>query len=258
MVSSRIGAAADDRVGAAIAASNLRALQPESIAALTADARTLVAPAGSTVHREGDDAPHFELVLSGLIRVHVTAPVGRTMTVRYCRPGSILGAVSLFADRFSLPATIQALVDSEVLALQPAVVRRLVQADPGVTRAVLAELSERVLSFVAEIPSGAFATVRQRVARHLLDLASEHQHGPALMAPVSQQELADAVGTVREVVVRILRDLRAEGVVETRRAGIVVLAPERLLAETYGEADIGTGPGRPGPRGLEPTSLTGP
>lgn len=250
----RLGAAISGRVGAAIAASNLRALPPESIASLTTGARTLFAPAGSTVHYEGDDAPHFELVLSGLVRVYVTAPDGRTMTVRYCRPGSILGAVSLFAERFSLPATIQALVDCDLLALQPDVVGRLAESDPGVTRALLVELSERVVSFIAEIPSGAFASVRQRVARHLLDLASEHQRGPGLIAPVSQQELADAVGTVREVVVRVLRDLRAEGIVETRRAGIVLVAPERLLAETYGETNAGAG----ARAAMEQKSLTNP
>jgi CRP/FNR family transcriptional regulator len=231
--------------GAALAASHLRDLPPQTLAELTAGARRLIVAAGSTLHREGDVAPHLELVMTGVLRVYVSAPDGRTMTVRYCRPGAILGAVSLFAASFALPATIQALVDSEVLALQPATVRRLVDRDPRVATALLRELSERVLSFIAEIPSGAFATVRQRVARHLLDLASEHQRGSELIARVTQQELAEAGGTVREVVVRILRELRAAGVVETRREGIVILAPERLLAETYDEAgtSITAGPG---------------
>ena len=77
--------------------------------------------------------------------------------------------------------------------------RRAAERDVRVARALLDELSERVLSFVVEIPS-AFATVRQRVARHLLDLASERQRGSELVASIGQQDLADAVGTVREVV----------------------------------------------------------
>jgi CRP/FNR family transcriptional regulator len=66
------------------------------------------------------------------------------------------------------------------------------------------------------------------VARHLLDLASGQHDADALRVPISQQELADAVGTVREVVVRVLRELRDEGVVETGRAGIVISDPVRL------------------------------
>jgi CRP/FNR family transcriptional regulator, cyclic AMP receptor protein len=191
--------------------------------------------AGSILHREGDVEAHFELVTAGFLRVYVAAPDGRTMTVRYCRPGAILGAVSLFAERFSLPATIQALVETDVLALRPEVVRRLAQEDGRVAQAVLRELSERVLAFIAEIPGSAFGTVRQRIARHLLDLASEHQRGTALVAPVSQQELAEAVGTVREVIVRALRELRTEELVRTGRGGIEILAPERLLAETHAD-----------------------
>ena len=51
---------------------------------------------------------------------------------------------------------------------------------------------------------------------------------------MSQQELADAVGTAREVVVRILRDLREDGLVTTGRDGITILDPGRLDAERVG------------------------
>jgi CRP/FNR family cyclic AMP-dependent transcriptional regulator len=58
--------------------------------------------------------------------------------------------------------------------------------------------------------------VRQRVAAHLLDLASAQQHPSGrLVARVSQQELANAAGSVREVVARTLRDLRVAGIVAT-------------------------------------------
>lgn len=52
---------------------------------------------------------------------------------------------------------------------------------------------------------------------------------PDLVARISQQEVADAVGTVREVVVRVLRDLREEGAVRTGRDGITIRDPERLF-----------------------------
>jgi CRP/FNR family transcriptional regulator len=191
-------------------------------------------PAGAVTHRPGEPAPHLELVISGVVRGFVTAPDGRTMTVRYCRPGALIGAVTLFATRFTtMPAAAQALVDAELLKFSPAVVRRAAARDPRVAQAFLSELSERVLSFIDEIPGNTFATVRQRVARHLLDLAA--QRGPGreavaeIVVPVSQQELADAVGTVREVVVRVLRELRQDGVVRTERDHIVILDPARLV-----------------------------
>lgn len=211
----------------AIAASSLGSLPQEVIAELTAGAERLRIPARSTVRHEGEDAPHLELVLAGLVRVQVSAADGRTLTVRYCRPGALLGVATLYAQ-VSRPFSIQALSDSDLLSLRPAIVRGWADRDPRVARALLTETSERVMSFVAEFSGHAFANVRQRIARHLLDLASDHQRPDELLAPISQQELADAVGTVREVVVRVLRELREEGVVQTGRDGIVIRDPERL------------------------------
>lgn len=228
MASTSRGTALSADLRAALGESALRTLPAEVIDELTTGAVRHRVTAGSTVYREGDAVPHLALVVSGLLRVYVGAADGRTMTVRYCRPGSLLGAATLFAAGFSLPATIQALVDSEMLAMRSAVVVRLANQDVRVARALLGETSERALAFAAEVAGSAFATVRERVARHLLDLAAENQRGTNLVAPVSQQELADAVGTVREVVVRVLRELRAKGIVDTARGEIVVRDPERL------------------------------
>lgn len=94
------------------------------------------------IHHEGNTSPHLEIVVSGLVRVYVTARDGRAMTVRYCRPGALIGMVSLFADRFSLPAAIQAVTDADVLAFRPAAVQRAAEHDPQVAGVLLGELSE--------------------------------------------------------------------------------------------------------------------
>lgn len=218
-------------VEAAFQRSNLRSIAPETFRRLHESAQLVRLPAGAVLHREGDQAAHLQLIVSGLLRVYVTALDGRTLTVRYCRAGSVLGAVSLFSEAFSMPASVQAVTDSEVLAMSSKMVKHEVERDGAAARAIIDELSDRVLSFIAEIPHGAFTTVRQRVARHLLDLATASQAGSELRAHVTQQELADAVGSVREVVVRVLRELREEGVIETGHDGILIRAPEQLASE---------------------------
>lgn len=226
----------EDDVRAAIAASNLGGLAPAAIAQLTVGTRSVSVPAGSTIHHVAEASPHLEIVVTGLVRVFVIAADGRTMTVRYCRPGALIGVATLYVDRLATSFATQALVDSQLLALRPDVVLGSADRDVRVARALLTETSQRVLGFVAEISGSAFTTVRQRVARHLLDLASERQRGSELVARVSQQELADAVGSVREVVVRVLRELREEDVLQTGRFGITVRDPDRLvgLAQTGG------------------------
>jgi CRP/FNR family transcriptional regulator, cyclic AMP receptor protein len=229
----------DARVRLAVSRSSLRDLPGEVLDELMVGAGRVRIPAGSVTHWEGEPAPFLELVVSGVVRVFVTAPDGRTMTIRYCRPGALIGAPSLFAAGYAMPAPTQALVDAELLRMSPTVARRAADRDLRVARALLGELSERVLSFVWEFSGSAFATVRQRVARHLLDLASERLPEPAseqrsgseLVVRVSQRELADAVGTAREVVVRVLRELRQEGIVWTGRDQIVIADPARLIQE---------------------------
>lgn len=223
----------EDRLRAAVAASHLRGLPDELLRELLADAQRVRVPAGQALHRAGEDRRHVELVLGGLVRVYASAPDGRMLTMRYCRAGALMGVLSLYTEAFVMPATTQAVTDAELLAIRPAVVRRLADRDVGMARALLLELSERASTFAAEIGQSAFSTVRQRVVRHLLDLAADRQRDPVLVARITQQDLADAVGTVREVVVRTLRELRHDRLVETGRAGIVISEPERLLAEVY-------------------------
>ncbi len=219
-----------------MAKSHLSGLSDEELGQVLAGARRQVLEAGHTLHRQGETAAHCEVVISGLIRVYVTAPDGRTMTVRYCRRGALIGVASLFEPSFMLPATIQAVTDSIVLRLVPHNIENATRSRSAVSGALLAELSERAMAFVAEIPGGAFATIRQRVARHLLDLATGAQKGRELVARIGQQDLADAVGSVREVVVRSLRELREEGLVETGRNKVVILDPEKLLDEANAPA----------------------
>jgi CRP/FNR family transcriptional regulator, cyclic AMP receptor protein len=229
----------DDGVRSALAASSFTRLPGPATQRLLTGARLLRVPVGAVTHREGETAEHLELVVDGLVRAFVTGPDGRTMTVRYCRCGALIGAVSMYASGFRMPAGIQAMVQARLLRFSPAVVRRAAHEDPAVAEALLRELADRALTYVHEITGSAFTTVRERVARHLLDLAAQESRAAggaqrALKVAVSQRQLADSVGTVREVVVRVLRDLRDEGVISTHPDHIDILDPIRLSQKQGG------------------------
>ena len=224
-----MGLRLDPNARDALAMSRLGALPADVLSAVLAGATPVTIPARSTVRPVAGKAPHLELVVSGLVRIQVAAPDGRALTVRYCRRGALMGVATLYAEAVR-PFTIQALTESELLRLDPSRVVWHARSDPRVANALLAETSERVMTFIAEFSGHAFGTVRQRIARHLLDLAVVGPRSEEFAASISQQELADAVGTVREVVVRVLRELRTLGCVRTRRDGIVIVDPERLSA----------------------------
>lgn len=195
---------------------------------LLTDAVRLDAPAGSLLYRETDDA-RIGLVVAGLLRVYLTSPDGRQVTVRYARPGDVLGTAVTVGGPVAV--SVQALIESSIVQFNVRTIQVLAAKDARLAWAIAAEVTRRLYAVLDELAGNAFNTVRQRVARHLLDMAAQHQNGTVLVAPVSQQELADAVGSVREVVARILRDFRRQQLVDTGSDGIILLKPELLSSK---------------------------
>jgi CRP/FNR family transcriptional regulator len=101
-------------------------------------------------------------------------------------------------------------------------------------RAVAQECAARAADAMAELALVSFGSVRARLARHLLDLAASQQQSGELVVAATQQQLADSVGSVREVVARALGELRADGVLAGAEGGIAIVDARRLDAVASG------------------------
>jgi CRP/FNR family transcriptional regulator len=195
---------------------------------LLADAIRLDIPAGAVTYRDGE-TPRTAVILKGLLRVYIASSSGRQRTLRYARSGEVVGAPAAVGGPVGV--SVQALLDTSVLVLNVSAMQALGRSDAGFAWAIAQEVTVRLFEVIETFAGEAFGSVRQRVARHLLDLAAEQQRGSVLIAHVTQQELADATGTVREVAARELRQLRDRGLVDTSRNGIVLLDPSGLQQE---------------------------
>jgi len=222
----------DREVEDALARSFLADLPAEVIGRLRAEGERADYPAGTTVYRAGS-SPQAALVVRGLLRVYLASIEGRQVTVRYARPGDVLGIAVLVGGPASVG--VQAVEPSGLFRISSRTLTAAARRDPRVSWAVAEELNRRLYDTLEQTAVNAFGSVHQRVAAHLLDLASAQQH-PAgrLVAHISQQELADAVGSVREVVARALRDFRVAGIVATTADSVVILDAARLYAESGG------------------------
>jgi CRP/FNR family transcriptional regulator len=227
---------ADREVDDALAHSFLTDLPPEVVGRLRAEGERTDYPAGTTVYRANSD-PRAALVVAGLLRVYLTSAEGRQVTVRYARPGDVLGIAVLVGGPASVGA--EAVEPSGLFRISSRMLTAAARQDPRVSWAIAEELSRRLYEVLEQTAVNAFGSVRQRVAAHLLDLASDRQRpGGRLVVRASQQELADAAGSVREVVARALRDLRVAGIVATAADSVVILDPARLYAESVGLAGL--------------------
>jgi CRP/FNR family cyclic AMP-dependent transcriptional regulator len=214
----------------------LLAMPRDAAEHLLAEAIRIRAPAGALLYRDGE-TPRVLVVVSGLLRVFLSSVDGRQVTVRYAHSGDVAGLIMVL-DGLA-PTSVQAMTTASVVALRVETLRSLIASDRAVAQVCAEELSRQLHQALDDISQQAFLSVRQRVARQLLALASTGR-GRHLVVRLSQQELADAVGSVREVVGRTLHQLRDEGLVARSPDGIELLDPVRLSDEvaTYVAAPL--------------------
>ncbi len=218
----------DELLRTSLQASFLSRLPPDALAPLVEGATQVDVPAGVRICAQ-DGTPAVRLVASGLLRISILAPDGRSLTQRYVRRGDVGGIPAVFANHAG--GQCHALVDSVLFQFRTESWREAASRDARVASALLEEVSHILMSSIANLANEALWSMRSRVVRHLLDIAADRQNGAELLAPVTQQQLAEGVGSAREVVARVLRGLRDERLVATGLRGIVILDPERLQSE---------------------------
>lgn len=209
------------------------------LAGLPADLRDHVArgaqrvayPAGQSIQSPGSPSSPGVL-LQGLARWFVTAADGREATVRYARPGDAIGLAGLYVRDQAVG--MQALSETTVLYFEEALFKHTLATNVVLAGAVAETLAGRSQSMLRAIQALAFGRVRERVAAHLLSLSELDGHG-RLVARVTQQALADAVGSVRDVAARALRELSTSGAIVTSHGKVVITDEEALGREAHFE-----------------------
>jgi len=199
------------------------------------------AAAGQVLY-QAEDRPQFVgLIVEGFLRVFIAGTSsGRESTIRYVRPGDLLGVVAALSGPSG--TSVQTLRDSRIWMVQAAALRANAQTDIQIAWLIAQECANRVAALVDEVAGSAFASVKQRIAHHLLHMAQSRSSEPYLVARITQTDLANAAGTVREVSVRELRILRSEGLIRPSCEGIAILNAEglqRIAAEVF-KAGYGT------------------
>ena len=196
---------------------------------LFATARIADAPAGSMIF--GPEQPFTPAaILGGVVRLYTETATGRQVTARYARPGDLIGLASALASMEAWRA--EAVTDVTLAPLSAERLRTLAMRQPEFAWAVAREVSLTWVSMWTAA-AGDHGTMLSRIATHLLEASLQTPDG-RVIARVSHQRLAEAAGTAREVVTRILGTLRDAGLIETRRGTIVV-------ADTEGVARVAAG-----------------
>ena len=220
MVTERIDLAAV--LGKAALLSNLTPAELNLLAARTV--RKSFTP-GELLFSEGDPCHGLHIIARGRVRIFKSSPGGREQVLAVNTPGESIAELPVF-DGGPYPASAVAIEDAQIAFISRRDFQAYCMEHPEVALKVLAVVGARLRRLVGIIEELSFTTIRQRLISALLRLAESEgrqtEHGIEFQLPASHQELANQLGTVRELISRNLMRLQAEGLLDVDARQIVV------------------------------------
>lgn len=205
----------------------LAGLPPQQASRLAAQCRVVTAPPGTRLFDERSPCGAFPLVIEGSVKVAKLSPTGREIVLYRVGPGqSCLLTSSCLLSRRDYSATGIAEVETTLVAIPRDVFDELMAGAPAFREYVHALFADRIGELMMLVEEVAFRRLDQRLAAHLL------AHGPQVAA--RHQDIATELGSVREIVSRLLSDFEDRGLVSLGRGRIVVVERGGLEALAAG------------------------
>lgn len=186
-----------------------------------------------TIFFPGDPAERVYLIRRGAVRLSRVYESGEEITVALLRENSIFGVLSLLtgqkSDRFYHSV---AFTRVEMLSAPASSVRRAIEQDARVGLLLLQGLSSRILQTETMIETLTHRDMSSRLVSFLLvlcrDFGVPSSQGITIDLKLSHQAIAEAIGSTRVTITRLLGDLRSAGLLEIERKRITVFDPIAL------------------------------
>ncbi len=182
-------------------------------------------PKDGVVFFENEAGDTLFMVADGRIKVTILGDDGREVILSVLGAGDFFGDMSLL-DNEPRSATAIAAEESELLSLSRADFAGLMKENPGIMTTLIGVLSARLRHANHQISTLALLDVYGRVARVIVDLARDEgrrlKDGRIAFQRPTHQEIANRIGTTRETVTRMLKDLQRQGMIKVSGKEIVV------------------------------------
>jgi CRP/FNR family cyclic AMP-dependent transcriptional regulator len=177
----------------------------------------------SVIIEHGDDASTLYLLLKGQVKVFIVGSDGREIVFGERGPGSFLGELALLAGG-KRSASVQTTKDSEFLVLTQEAFNQIIADHPTIALSLLRDLARRTCDLSEDMSALALLDVYGRVAK-LIQSGAVDEGGRLITGRLTHQDIADRVGSSREMVSKILKDLKLGQYIEIEKKRIVVLKP---------------------------------
>jgi len=202
-------------------------LGPDALAEIERQANTKRYRKGTVVIEKGDEFHALYVLVSGRAKVFVSDDAGKEIVLSELGPGDHFGELALLGG-FPRTASVITLADCEMRLLTGGVFRQVLARHPEMALRIITQLALKVAVLTERVSDLALLSVYARVAKVLSEEVIE-DGGRQVTRALTQQSIADRVGCSREMVSRILTDLKTGGYVsiEGKRFVLHRRLPER-------------------------------
>jgi len=188
---------------------------------------------GTVLFSEGMPCEGLYLIGAGIVKIVKTTAAGREIMLALEAAPATVAELPVF-DGGPYPATVIAVRGCTAFVIPKQDLQRACREHPEIAMKMLRVTGQRLRQLVQLLQAVTFGSVRQRLARQLSDWQTEYGDEEFAL-PLSHEELAMRIGTVREVVSRNLSRFQAEGLIVIERRKVKVLDADGLRAEAESE-----------------------
>jgi CRP-like cAMP-binding protein len=202
----------------------LSVLSEEDRRSLLSTARRRKFARNEVIFHEGDPGDTLHLLAKGHVAIRVTTPLGDTATVRVLKPGDFFGELAVVSPA-PRNATAVAIDVVETQGVHRDQFEDLRTRQPSMERVLVEALVSEVRRLAVQLLDALYVPVEKRVWRRLHELADvfDGSGDEAIAIPLTQEELAQVVGTTRPTMNRLLRESEDAGVVRLARGRLEIL-----------------------------------
>jgi len=195
-------------------------LSATSLITLACSGKFIQVKKGQFIFYQSDPSDTWNIVRSGLVSILLESSDGREMVINEMRPGDFFGEVGVLTNH-TRSTSAAARIDSELLVFPRQAFLGIIEAEPLLARRLLEITANRLRSSSERESALAFLNAQARLARLLLQL--DKQEPDKGYVTISQEELAQRTGLIRQTVAKALGRWRRAGWLITGRGRILLL-----------------------------------
>ncbi|MFJ5033274.1 Crp/Fnr family transcriptional regulator [Streptomyces sp. NPDC088560] len=185
-----------------------------------------------TIIHQGDPSDYVVMLVHGYAKSTMVDERGYEAVLKLYATADIVGVDGVFLKGNRRTMSVRCLTKCRGIVLSGDHFRTLLERNPSIAFAVLGEMTYRLREGDRKRLWMASRSVRERLADTLLELARKFsvrdRDGLRIAVPLSQRDLAGMLGSSREAVAKLFKELRDKGVVATRYREIVIVRPDVL------------------------------